>query len=241
MTTFVIVHGGWGGGWEWLDVAKRLRDRGHEVFTPTLTGLGERHHLGPEVDLYTHIDDVVGVLEYCDLRDVVLCGHSYAGMVVTGAADRAPDRVAMVIYLDAFVPEDGDANIDLMPDEFAEYVRAFADERGHGAMDIPEEFLPPEGALPADKREWYVSRLRPHPVATSTQPLKLTGAVERIPRAFIRCTAEADADGDPFEPIAQRARSRGWPYREIPTPHDLQLFDPEGTAELLDELAGDAT
>jgi hypothetical protein len=146
--------------------------------------------------------------------------------------------VAKVIYLDAFVPEDGEAITDLMPGEFAEYVKALADERGHGAMDIPEEFLPPEGSLPEDKREWYVSRIRPHPLATSIQPLRITGAIERIQRAFIRCTG--DAEGDPFEAIAARARAEGWPYREIATPHDLQLYDPAGTAELLHDLAGNA-
>lgn len=238
MTTFVIVHGGWGGGWEWLDVARLLSSRRHEAFTPTLTGLGERHHLGHEVDLGIHIQDVIGVLEYNDLRDVVLCGHSYSGMVVTGAADRAPDRVAQVIYADAFIPEDGQAIIDLMPEEFSEYVKASADERGHGAFEMPDEFLPPEGSLPADKREWYVSRIHPHSVATFTQPLQLSGAIDRIPRAFIRCTADGTDPQDPIERMAERAKAGGWPYREIATPHDLQLFDPEGTAELLEELAG---
>lgn len=241
MATFVIVHGAWGGGWEWKDVASELRAEGHEVYTPTLTGLGERHHLGPDVGLDTHIEDVVAVLEYEDLRDVVLCGHSYGGIVVTGAADRAAGRVARVIYVDAFVPGDGDRLVDLVPDGdgFSESVRSATDERGHGAVPIPEEFLPPEGMIDDEKRHWYVTRLRPHPAATFTEPLRLSGAVESRPRAFIRCIpTDIDLGGDPIEPMAARARDEGWPYREIAAPHDLQLFDPAGTAKLLHELAG---
>lgn len=107
MATFVIVHGGFGGGWEWTPVAQLLRERGHEVFTPTLTGMGERAHLGPQVRLITHVEDIVAVLEFEDLDRVVLCGASYGGMAVTGAAGRAPDRIALLVYMDALVPRNG--------------------------------------------------------------------------------------------------------------------------------------
>jgi pimeloyl-ACP methyl ester carboxylesterase len=237
VATFVIVHGAFGGGWEWADVRKELRDMGHEVFTPTLTGLGERHHLGPEVGLSTHVEDVVGVLQYEDLRNVVLCGHSYGGMVVTGAADRVPDRVGLVIYADALVPADGQSLVSLVP-EFKESILSLTDERGHGAVPVMEELLPPVGVLDDEKRERYVTRLRPHPAGTWTEPLQLSGAIDRVPRAFLRCTATGfDEEGDPIEPGAARARAEGWPYRELDVPHDLQLFDPAGTARLLNELA----
>lgn len=107
METFLIVHGGFGGGWEWTEVAVALRARGHAVFTPTLTGMGERFHLGPEVGLSTHVQGVVGVLEFEDLCDVVLCAASYGGMAATAAADRVPDRVSLVVYVDALIPHDG--------------------------------------------------------------------------------------------------------------------------------------
>ena len=109
VTAIVIVHGGWGGGWEWSAVAGLLRERGHEVFTPTLTGMGERSHIGrhEQVGLGTHIEDVVAVLEFEKLRDVVLCGASYGGMPVTGAADRVAERVRLLVYVDALVPRDG--------------------------------------------------------------------------------------------------------------------------------------
>lgn len=108
MTSFVLVHGAWCGGWIWKHVASALRARGHDVLTPTLTGLGERAHLAsPEVGLGTHVEDVVRVLEYDDLTDVVLVGHSYGGMVVTGVGDRVPERLAQLVYLDAFVPREG--------------------------------------------------------------------------------------------------------------------------------------
>ncbi len=120
MATFVIVHGAWGGGWEWTPVAGLLRQRGHDVFTPTLTGLGERTHLGRDIGLADHIADVMAVLEFEALRDVVLCGHSYGGMVVTGVADRVADCIRQLVYLDALVPTHGQAVLDLVPDEFAQ-------------------------------------------------------------------------------------------------------------------------
>lgn len=238
METFLIVHGGFGGGWEWTEVAVALRARGHTVFTPTLTGMGERVHLGPEVGLSTHVQDVVGVLEFEDLWEVVLCAASYGGMAATAAADRVPDRVSLVVYVDALIPHDGQSGLDLLPSTFGDAVRARADARGHGWVGIPEVVLPPVGLIPEKRRAHYVARLRPQPVATFTEPVALTGAIERVPRAFVRCAAgDLEAGGDPIEPMAARARAEGWPYRELAAPHDPQLFDPAGTATLLNELA----
>src|SRR3954447_13215918 len=115
--TFVIVHGGWAGGWYFQPVARLLRGAGHEVFTPTLTGIGERSHLmSRDIDLNTHIQDVVNVLEFEDLRDVILVGYSYGGMIVTAVADRVPERISQVIFLDAFLPKNGEALVDLVPE-----------------------------------------------------------------------------------------------------------------------------
>lgn len=250
MSVFVIVHGGWGGGWEWSPVAGMLRGRGHEVFTPTLTGMGERAHLArqEQVGLATHVDDVVAVLEFEDLRDVVLCGASYGGMPVTGAADRAVDRIGLVIYVDALVPRAGQAALDLLPAGFGEMVRAGLDEHGPcWRLPMPEDLrtaLYPPGSLSEPVRAAYLARVQDQPAATFTEPLQLTGNVDHVPRAFIRCTMGHLADElgeDPIEACAARARDEGWLYRELSAPHDPQLFDAVGVAGLLDDMARTAT
>jgi pimeloyl-ACP methyl ester carboxylesterase len=241
MSTFVIVHGGFGGGWEWTPVAELLRERGHSVFTPTLTGMGERSHLGPRVGLSTHIDDVVAVLEFEDLHNVVLCGASYGGMPITGAADRASERIALLIYIDALVPVNGQSSLDLLPEHFGALVRAAADEDGHGWIAIPDGVLPPDGPRVDDNVGRYIARLRDQPLASFTEPIHLTNAVGRVRRAFIRCTGyELDVGADPIEPMAARARAEEWPYRELNAPHDPHLSDPTATALLLDELTAAA-
>jgi pimeloyl-ACP methyl ester carboxylesterase len=237
MATFVIVHGGWGGGWEWTPVARRLRQRGHEVFTPTLSGMGERAHIRCAITLEDHIRDVLAVLEFEQLDDVVLCGHSSGGMAVTGAADRAPERLRLLVYLDGFVPEDGQAQLDLVPAEIGDAFREEAERRGDGRVEIPPMLLPPEGSAAAEQRADYIARLRPHPLATLSDPIRLTGAVDRVRRAYVRCTGEVEPDADLLGPFAERARAEGWLYRERDVAHDLQLLDPDGTAALLDELA----
>lgn len=242
---FVIVHGGWGGGWEWTEVARSLRERGHDVFTPTLTGMGERAHLGhPQVGLSTHVEDVVAVLELEDLHEVVLCGHSYGGMPVTGAADRVSGRIGLVIYIDALVPCRGQSVFDLAPETFTQLAQASADAVGDGwRVPIPYELLPPEGWVPNEERARYVARLRDQPLATFAEPLRLTGAIESVRRAFVRCTGDDlghDLGGDPIAPMAARARREGWLYRELVAPHDPQVTDPVGTATALHELAAAA-
>lgn len=233
MATVVIAHGGWGGGWEWTPVARLLRRRGHEVFTPTLTGMGERSHLGSDVRLSDHIEDLVAVLTFEALDDVVLCGHSYAGMVVTGVADRVADRVARLIYLDAFVPDHGQALTDLLPAAFAETLRSTAAARSDRSVPYLEDLWPPEGVIPEEKRRRYIARMRPQPRETMTEAIRLTGEVTRIPRAYVHCIApELDVVGG----FAARARAAGWPYREIATAHDLHLLDPEGTSAVIDDL-----
>lgn len=235
MTTFVIVHGAFGGGWEWTGVARELRRMGHEVFTPTLTGMGERSHLGPAVGMRTHIEDVVALLQFEDLHDVVLCGASYGGMAATGAADRVAGRVALVLYIDALIPADGQCGVDLLPAWFRDVVEAASDEHGHGWVPVPDVILPPTGLIPENEMARYVARLRPQPVATFTEPVILGSALDQLPRGYIRCTRSV-LEGDPIAPMAAMALSQAWPYRELATPHDPQLFDPIGTAEVLNEL-----
>src|SRR6516164_8292237 len=155
MATFVLVHPAWFGGWCWKKVAPILRGRGHEVFTPTLTGLGERAHLANrEVGLGTHIEDVANVLKFEDIRDAILVGNSSGGMVITGVADRMPERIAHVVYLDAFVPEDGHSLFDIVPSERSEPIHELVQKEGNGWL-VPrfappqwEKFVPEAGTLP---------------------------------------------------------------------------------------------
>ncbi|MFN8186548.1 MAG: alpha/beta fold hydrolase [Gaiellales bacterium] len=242
MATFVIVHGAWGGGWEWAAVARALRGRAHEVHTPTLTGLGERAHLAHrEVGLATHVQDIVSMLELEDLHEVVLCGASYGGLPVTGAADRTADRIGLVVYVDALVPRDGQSACDLLPSSFGDTVRAAADASGDGwRVPVPAMVLPAEGSVPPGERARYVGRLRDQPAASFLEPIRLTGAVDRLPRAFVRCTRselQETVGNDPITPFAARARAEGWIYRELEASHDPQLTNPAGTAAVLDELA----
>ncbi len=133
IASFVLVHGGWGGGWEWHAVARELRAQGHDAWTPTLTGTGERAHLGgPGIGVETHMADLIGVLEHEDLEQVVLCGHSDGGIPVTGAADRQPERVRLLVYVDALIPRDGESAFDLLPASFAQFARASAAAHGDG-------------------------------------------------------------------------------------------------------------
>ena len=242
----MIVHGAWGGGWEWTPVARLLRAAGHDVVTPTLTGMGERAHLAQHqhVGLATHVEDIVAVLEYENLRDVVLCGASYGGMPVTGAADHAAERIRLVVYVDALVPRAGQSAVDLLPSQFGEMVRAGIEAHGpHWRIPMPAELLDaliPAGSLGEQARADYLSRVRDHPAATFIEPAHLDGAVEQLRRAFVRCTTsdfEADLGGDPIEACAMRARTEGWPYRELATRHDPQVFDPAGIAAILEDLA----
>jgi pimeloyl-ACP methyl ester carboxylesterase len=220
VATFVLVHGAWGGGWEWREVARRLQRDGHEVSRVTLTGLGERSHLlTPDVDLDLHVQDVVAHLEFDDLRDVILVGHSYGGMVVTGAAERAPDRIAQLVYVDAFVPQDGESVLDLVPGAWASEWRAAARD---GAVPPPEDpSYPP----------WYIARARPHPLAAFEKPLRIEGRSSGIPRSYVRCLRSVV----PLEPIAERIA--GWPRSDIDTAHDAQVDDPQRLAELLSRAA----
>lgn len=236
MATFVIVHGAWGGAWSWNRlVAPLLRQAGHDVYAVTLTGLGERAHLGtPETDLDTHIQDVCNTLFYEDLHDVILVGHSYGGAVITGVADRCPERLSQLVYLDAAVPSDGQS----MADSWSPERRQEIEER---AAREPEgwklsRFTPPPSAAP-EVLEWSAARRVNQPIRTFTQPLRLTRGETTLPRAFVYCSA----DKEPNSPGAERARriqaDRRWTYFELPTGHNLQYSAPKETAEILLKLA----
>ncbi len=171
--TYVLVHGAYGGGWIWHDVAAALRGQGHRVFTPTQTGLGERSHLlSRQITVDTHIEDVANLIAFEDLRDIVLVGHSYGGMAVTGVADRLTDRIRHIVYLDALIPENGDTAFTILPAGMADARRKAVLEQGAGvALPVPGPEAFPIPAGPA--KDWFHQRLRPHPIGTYESPVRL--------------------------------------------------------------------
>jgi pimeloyl-ACP methyl ester carboxylesterase len=228
--TFVLVHGAWHGGWCWTRVASLLRAAGHDVFTPSLTGLGERVHLlSPEIDLSTHIADVVNVLEYEDLHDVILVGHSYGGMVISGVAAEAPSRLGQLVYLDAFLPEDGKALLDYAPgDILDEMVRTQGDGWRLPSFMFAEDF----GITDSADAAWVNARLGDQPYKTFTQPLELATPADDLRRAYLLTT------NDTFVPHAERAKQAGFDYAELLSAgHDAMVTQPAALVEILLNLA----
>jgi pimeloyl-ACP methyl ester carboxylesterase len=236
--TYVLVHGAWHGGWCWNRVAPLLRAAGADVFTPTLSGLGDRvHRAGPDIDLETHIQDMVHFLEYEDLNGVVLVGHSYAGMVITGVADRLPARLTRLIYLDAFVPGDGQALLDFASPEGRAGMLQDAQARGDGwRLLAPAPDSPFLNVTDPDDVAWVTPRLTAQPVQTFTQPVRLSGAGASLPRTYIWCTRLGAPST--FAPFAERLRNDPtWRYRELATGHDAMITAPRELTQLLLEPA----
>ena len=182
MTTFLLLHGAWGESWQWRKVAALLRNRGHDVFTPTFTGLGERGHLmSPEINLDTHIKDIEGVITYEQLDDFVLVAHSYAGMVATAIADAEPKRLRALIYVDAALPKDGEAMLDIVSAERRQTVIGLAEEHGDGYR-VPETLVLETGIDDAAERQEFLARMCPHPLAALLQPVRPTGDWTRAAR-----------------------------------------------------------
>ena len=235
MAIFVLVHGAWGGAHGFRKVRGPLRAGGHEVFTPSLTGIGERVHLtGPQVCLTTHVTDVVNTVLYEDLDEIVLLGFSYGGFVVTGAVEHIGDRVRHLVYLDAFVPGDGDTVYD--------HTGAAA---GRGRVIGPGDtwLVPPMPREYDDPAEaaWAGPRRTPHPVGCFTEPVRLARPLEEYPftRTYIKATGEPRPEAaDAFWTAADRAKaSPAWRYREIATNHMIASNRPEELTRLLLELA----
>jgi pimeloyl-ACP methyl ester carboxylesterase len=240
MATVVIVHCEWWGAYLWQTVRHQLQAAGHEVLTPTLTGLSERSHLrgldGQEVDLSLHIQDILAVLEWEDLHEVRLVGHSYSGIVATAVADRAPERVAGVIYVDAFVPADGQSMLDLLPPParagYEQQVQTLPDGR---------QVVPPRrfdylgrrssGALSEDAIPRLLAQAQPQPWATFTEPVHLTGAGARVPHTYIHCTDKVGPDA--LEGFAAQARARGERVLDLRTGHFPMLTTPDELGNLL--------
>ena len=242
---YLLVHGAWHGGWCWKKIVPLLRARGHEVYTPTLTGLGERSHLAHrDVGLETHILDIVNVLQYEDLREVILVGHSSGGIVITGVADRVPERLAHVVYLDAFVPEDGQALMDIIPADRREGIERRVQAEG-GGWQLPslsptpwDTFLRDAWAIDNEAdRQWMLPRLRPMPFNTFTDKVRRSNPVaEKLPRSFIRCLQWPHPAFDRYADSARR--TAGWRYREIAASHEPFVTHPQDLANVLLDIAG---
>ncbi|MXW44459.1 MAG: alpha/beta hydrolase [Gammaproteobacteria bacterium] len=236
---FVLVHGTGHGGWCWKFVRDILGEQGHRVYTPTLTGCGERSHLlHPGIGLDLHIQDIVNVLEWEELENVVLVGHSYAGLVISGVADRAKDRLRHLVYLDAIVPRDGDslltARRDISPEEMAaneQQLRRIAPDGNYIAGFSAERFgIPPE---PADVVAWVERRLTPHPIKSWLDPVEFeNGGEEGVPCTFIECTEPA-MPGSGLNMHAKHAQEHpDWRYVELKTGHDAMVTAPQDCADL---------
>ena len=242
MPTFVLVHGAWHGGWCWKKVAPLLRLAGAEVHAPTLTGMGDRSHLSGYLDpaainLDLHQKDVVQLLEYEDLENVVLVGHAYAGMVITGVAEACPDRLQHLVYVNGVVPKDGEAMVDQLEivrgSEFTSWIREL--------LDRGDPFLPPPATPEEVGRRWGINepgdlawvcaRVTPHPAASFAQPVRLGRTGAFVSRSFLG-SSEAG-----FDSVAERVKAAGWETYHIDSGHDPMITNPEELAEILLEIA----
>ena len=231
-TTFLVCHGAWSAGWAWKKMHPLMQAAGHRLLTPTYTGLGERAHLAnPSIDLETHIQDILNVIQYEDLRDIVLVGHSYGGMVATGVADRARERIAQLIYIDAFVPRDGQSLLDLnIPAR--QRMREMATS-GDG-WRVPPNPTPPD--TPQADIAWLTERRVDMPIKCFEMGLKLHNGEPTLPRSYIYALRATPADT--FGPFAARAKSEpGWRYFEIDASHSPNVTAPEVLTALLTKIA----
>lgn len=246
MATFVFVHGAFYGGWCWQRVARPLRAAGHDVFTPTLTGCGERSHLlSREVTLETHIQDIVNVLRYEDLHDVLLVGHSYGGMVITGAADRALERIGQIIYLDAHIGRNGKSALDVLAGGTGETLDDMsAPQEQSDQWLLPSMEPDATGIVSAEDLAFIGEKKGPHPLATLSEKLRLTNDVPNcLRRSYIRCTDRSGLlkyfPSDPLTPFYTRITSEaGWQLRDIASGHDPMITHPHELSAILLELAG---
>ncbi|MDR5781051.1 alpha/beta hydrolase [Caballeronia sp. LZ065] len=234
---FVLIHGAWHGGWVWRTVADDLNARGHRAIAPTLTGLGERRHLiASATSLDVNVDDIVNVIEAEELRDVVLVGHSYGGLVASGVADRVPHALRSLIFLDSLLVENGQTAFDVLPasviEERMESVRTSGQSLGMPVNGLKGTGIPEDHPCAA----WVRRRLTPHPLSTYTTPLRLDHPLGNgLPCTYVHC---ANPSYDTLAGVRERVRSRsGWQWESIDTGHDAMVLAPELLTDLLERLA----
>src|SRR5882724_7449875 len=231
--TFLVCHGAWSAGWAWKKMHPLMQAARHRLFTPSYTGLGERAHLAnPGIDLESHIQDMLNVIQYEDLRDIVLIGHSYGGMVATGVADRVRGRIAQLIYLDAFAPRNGQSVFDLQPPEARERMRELARTSGEG-WRLPPNPMPPD--TPAADVTWAAGRRMPHPIKAFEQSVRLDDKAPPPPRSYIYCRRIGPVDV--FRQFLERAqRESGWRHFEIDASHNPHITMPQELMALLEKI-----
>jgi pimeloyl-ACP methyl ester carboxylesterase len=233
MATIVLAHGAWSAGWAWKKMRPLFAAAGHEFFSPTYTGLGERAHLAnPDIDLSTHIQDVAAVFDFENLRDVTLLGHSYGGMVATGVADHVPERIRRVVYIDAFAPVDGQSLFDLVGPKVEANMRAGAAKDGEG-WKLPLNPMPADTS--AEDQAWAIPRRRPQPIKTFEQRIRLQPDRPVLPRHYIY--AKRSGPGDVFRHFGERAqRDASWSYHEIDASHNPHITCPNVLMALLTQI-----
>jgi pimeloyl-ACP methyl ester carboxylesterase len=236
MSTFVLVHGAWQGDSTWDLVVPKLQTAGHNVFTPVLTGLGQdSHRLSPAVNLDSHIDDVAGLLKRENLNSVTLVGHSYAGMVITGVAERESGRLRRLIYVDAFVPDDGESALDLLPQPIQDSFRSEAHAKGKGwRLPASESLLDLWGLQDGAAREYVRTRLCDFSLRCFEQKVRLpSNAATTIQKTFIAAVSQNYPARFVFERFGDRARREAWDYHELSTGHDCHVEVPDSFVSLL--------
>jgi len=235
MATFVLVHGAWQTAATWDLVAPKLQAAGHRVVIPLLRGLENDSSALSSAGLQTHIDDVLGSLARDNLRDVILVGHSYAGMIIGAVAEHAPQRLDRLVYVDAFVPSDGQSAMDLFPPAFADRFRQRADKEGEGWLLRPgEATLDGWGLKPGAARDFVKARLSDFSIRCFSEAVRLpTNAAAKFRRAYVACVAEGYPARVVFKPFGDRAKQEGWNYHELPTGHDCHVEAPEAFVSIL--------
>jgi pimeloyl-ACP methyl ester carboxylesterase len=231
--TFVLVHGSWHGGWCWRRVADLLEAKGHKVYAPTLTGLGERSHLmSGMITLDTHISDVTNVIKWENLQNVVLVGHSYAGFVVSGVAERALPAISSIVFLDAFFPQNGERVVDLAPPDLRDATLAAAAKNEVGRPIQPAKAF----HVNESDQAWVDSKLTPQPTFASLTPIVLTGAREKIAKkTYIRAVSYPNPRFDGY--LEKLKQDPGWRTYGVDSGHDVMVDKPERLTEILQEVA----
>jgi len=233
--TFVLVHGAWHGGWCWRHVAEILRARGHAVTMPTQTGLGERSHLlSREISLSTFVADIENHILFEDLTNAVLVGHSFAGSIISGVADRMAERVGRLIYLDALMLQSGESPMSRVPEEIAAERIRLAEEAS-GGLAIPAPPASAFGIADPGQAAWVESQLTPHPLNTYLTDLTFDNPLGNgLPADYIVC---ADPIYLPLESSRNRIHEAGWPMHDLPTGHEAMVSAPQATADLIEAIA----
>lgn len=233
MATIVLVHGSWHGGWCWKKLLPYLREQHHEIYAPTLTGLGERNHLATnDTNLSTHVMDITNLLFYEDLTEVYLIGHSYGGAVISGVAEKVPNKIKRLVYLDACIPQNNQSIFDIMPGLEAVFKKRT--QISQGKDWLVEPFDPKNwGIIKEDDLQWIKSRLSPMPIHTHDEPIDIPNFEKsHISKSYIRCSEFVDTKS--FARVAKG--DKNWDYHEIKSGHDVMVIHPEQLAKIISSL-----